>query len=145
MASITARKLLTLIHAAGDAYVGTYLYKNGETAPALGILGFRDERVSKTEGVEMLISPVPLGKFVYTAQRHNMEQGYYLLRLIQHAAPRYHLPRMVDAAASQVLCGEIKYSFTPDLVPPYAELRLIIPDLALVNSAPYEQLCPWEC
>lgn len=143
--NITPRHVLSTVQELGGAYLGKYILQDGTKTPALGILGMRDTRVKETEGVEVLVCPVPEGNFAYMAGTHSMEHGYFRVHIIQHRSHVVYLPKIVEVCSSFVHFGEIKYfEESAKRMVPYAEMTLGFSSLHLTNSLTYDAFCSFN-
>jgi hypothetical protein len=144
--NITPRMLLSDIYTLGSDVIGTYIFKDGARSPAIGILGLRDSKVTETEGCEVLIDLVPCGDYAYDASYHNMENGSYRVRIIQHRAEAYHLPALVRICASLGHFGNIKYVWDDrgTQTTPYADVLIGRTNIQLTNLAAYNSECPFD-
>lgn len=140
--NITPRFLLETINTIAFAEVGKYTLQDGTKAPAIGILGLRDQRVQTTEGCEVLISPIANGNYVYAGGTHSYEKGAFEIRVIQHRASTYSIARLVELIASFTHFGRIEWHL-PDGVQtvPYAVVHVGFPSLHLTNSEVYDAKC----
>lgn len=144
---MTPRKILEQVLANAPTELGKYTLRDGTTAPALGILGLKDQRVQTTEGVEVLISLVPSGNFEYGASRHISHNSEYEFRVVQHQAPNYNLPYVVQAIVSLGHFGSVKYHVPDGSTEsvPYATIKVGIPNWTWTDIEAYQQGCPWTC